>query len=126
MLESILAEISSIDGEIVLVIDNAESLIIEEQHNFAMLVSMMLTRISQLKILMTSQRPLHTLDDDLKARTLHTREFKEECIVLNSLSKIQSCNLFKDVMARKIDQNEINTLLKTQPDFSKYPQEKNH
>ena len=104
-----MAEISSIDGDIVLVIDNAEGLIIKEQNDFTMLVSMMLTRISQLKILLTSQRPLHTL------------EFKEERIVLNSLSKIQSLNLFKEVMARELDQTEINALLRTQPDFSKYP-----
>ena len=45
-LESILAKISIIDGDICLVIDNAEQLIINERNDFAMLVSMMLTRVS--------------------------------------------------------------------------------
>ena len=57
-LESILSKLSIIDGEICIVIDNAEQLIINERNNFAMLISLMLTRVSQLKILLTSQRPL--------------------------------------------------------------------
>lgn len=72
-----MAKISIIDGEILLVIDNAEGLIINERNDFAMLVSMILTRVSQLKILLTSQRPLQT-----------TLEFKEDRIILGNLSNI--------------------------------------
>lgn len=53
-LESILAKISIIEGDIVLVIDNAEELIINERTDFCYLISMMLARVSQLKILLTS------------------------------------------------------------------------
>lgn len=53
-LESILAKISIIEGDIVLVIDNVEELIVNERSDFCMLISMMLTRVSQLKILLTS------------------------------------------------------------------------
>jgi hypothetical protein len=53
-LQAILAKISIIDGDIVLVIDNAEELIVNERSDFSMLISMMLTRVSQLKILLTS------------------------------------------------------------------------
>ena len=53
-LQAILAKIYIIDGDIVLVIDNAEELIVNERSDFSMLISMMLTRVSQLKILLTS------------------------------------------------------------------------
>ena len=53
-LQAILAKISIIDGDIVLVIDNAEELIVNERSDFSMLISMMLTRVSHLKILLTS------------------------------------------------------------------------
>ena len=53
-----MAKIAIIEGDIVLVIDNAEELIINEKNDFSMLISMILTRVSQLKILLTSQRPL--------------------------------------------------------------------
>ena len=53
----------------------------------------------------------------------HTREFKEEKIILGNLSNIQSSNLFKEVMARELEQEEINALLRTKPDFKKYPDE---
>jgi hypothetical protein len=33
-------------------------------------------------------------------------------------------NLFKEVMARELDQGEINDLLNTIPDLEKYPDEK--
>ena len=39
-------KISIIDGDIVLVIDNAEGLITKERNEFSMLISMMLTRVS--------------------------------------------------------------------------------
>ena len=45
-LESILAKIAIIEGDILLVIDNTEELIINERTNFCMLISMMLTRVS--------------------------------------------------------------------------------
>ena len=45
-LESILSKIAIIDGEILLVIDNSEDLIMNERNDFAMLLSMMLTRVS--------------------------------------------------------------------------------
>ena len=45
-MESILSKIAIIDGEILLVIDNSEDLIINERNDFAMLLSMMLTRVS--------------------------------------------------------------------------------
>ena len=41
-LQAILAKISIIDGDIVLVIDNAEELIVNERSDFSMLISMML------------------------------------------------------------------------------------
>lgn len=73
---------------------------------------MMLTRVSQLKVLLTSHKSLQ-----------HTREFKEEKIILGNLSSIQSANLFKEVMVRELEQEEINALLRTKPDFAKYPEE---
>ena len=57
-LKSILIKLNSIDGEILLVIDNAEDLIQNERGNLQMLVQMMLQRVSQLKIFLTSQRSL--------------------------------------------------------------------
>ena len=78
-----------------------------------MLISMMLTRVSSLKILLTSQRPL-----------LMTRDFKEDQIILDKLSSAQSVNLFKEVMARDLSQYEINELLQIKPDAEKYPEEK--
>ena len=42
---------------------------------------------------------------------------------MTSLSDIQSANLFKEVMARDLNQEEINKLLKTKPNFEKYPDE---
>ena len=85
-------KISIIDGDIVLVIDNAEGLIIKERNEFSMLISMMLTRVSQLKILLTSQRALQKIHD-----------YKEEPIILSHLSPPQSVNLFKDVVGRKLE-----------------------
>ena len=78
-----------------------------------MLLSLMLRSVSHLKILLTSQRALG-----------HTKEFKEEKIILSNLSAIQSSNLFKEVMERPLSQDEINTLLATKPDFEKYPDER--
>lgn len=45
-LDSIMSKIAIIDGDIVLVIDNADELIINERNDFSMLLSMMLTRVS--------------------------------------------------------------------------------
>ena len=42
---------------------------------------------------------------------------------MSSLSDIQSANLFKEVMARDLNQEEINKLLRTKPNFEKYPDE---
>lgn len=53
-LDSILAKILIIEGDIVLVIDNAQELISNERTDFCMLLSMMLTRVPSLKILLTS------------------------------------------------------------------------
>lgn len=73
---------------------------------------MMLTRVSQLKVLLTSQRSLQ-----------HTKEFKEDKITLGNLSHVQSSNLFKEVMARELEQDEINSLLRMKPSLEKYPEE---
>lgn len=45
-LVSILDKLSIIDGDIVMVIDNAEMLIEQERYDFSILISMMLTRVS--------------------------------------------------------------------------------
>ena len=107
---------SIIEGNILLVIDNAENLIKMQKSELQMLLSIMLNRVSTLRILMTSQHPLQPSGDF---------EFNEEIIKLAGLSKIQSENLFKEVCGRGITQYEINDLLKVRPDKNRYPQEQN-
>ena len=53
-LQAIFSKIAIIDGNIVLVIDNAEDLISNERNDFKTLISMMLTRVPQMKVLLTS------------------------------------------------------------------------
>ena len=53
-----------------------------------------------------------------------SRDFKEDQIILDKLSSAQSLNLFKEVMARDLDQYEINQLLQVKPDPEKYPDER--
>ena len=66
----------------------------------------------QLKVLLTS-----------RIRLTPTSEFKEEIIILNSLTNLQSAVLFRSI-TRDITPKEINALIATQPDFDKYPNEK--
>lgn len=51
---SILEQIALIKHDIVIVIDNVEELIANERIDFQRLISMILTRVSTLKVLLTS------------------------------------------------------------------------
>ena len=68
-----------------------------ERDEFDMLIEMMLQRVTTLKLLLTSTRLL-----------ISQSVFKEDVILLHGLSQAESYNLFKEVVARTIDQYEIN------------------
>lgn len=108
----ILTKINIIDGNILLVIDNAEDLITKDKNDFKILISLILQRVPQLKVLLTSRN-----------RLTSTSEFKEEIIILNNLSNAQSAVLFR-TMTRDIGHKEIKDLISEKPDFVKYPNEK--
>ena len=76
--------------DILLVIDNAEDLIYNDKNDFKMLISMILQRVPQLKIFITS-----------RIRLTSTADFKEEIIILNNLNNQQSALLF-NAMTRDI------------------------
>ena len=81
--------------DILLVIDNAEDLIYNDKNDFKMLISMILQRVPQLKIFITS-----------RIRLTSTADFKEEIIILNNLNNQQSALLF-NAMTRDIPMKEI-------------------
>lgn len=103
---------SIIEGNILLVIDNAENLITQQRSELQVILSMMLTQVSTLRILLTSQRALQPATD-----------FKEELILLQGLTNSQSAELFKEVCGREIDESELRELLDTKPNKIRYPTE---
>lgn len=74
-LQLILSKIDTIDGEVLLVIDNAEELIENDRNDFSVLICMILTRVSNFKVLLTSQVPLR-----------QSGEYKEEKQILGNLA----------------------------------------
>ena len=93
----ILSKLSILDN-ILLVIDNAEDLIMGDQHDFRMLISLILSSVPDIKVIITSRKLLKSTED-----------FREESIIINNLSRINSAVLFR-AMTRPISQKEINKL----------------
>jgi len=110
----ILEKFASIQKKILLVIDNAEDLITNDKHNFKTLVLYFLNQVPTLQILMTTRCRLKMHND-----------LNEEIILIYGLPVQQSMLLFTH-LSRQLTLKEINELLKTKPDFKKYPSEKNH
>ena len=77
-------------------IDNAEDLISKDKNDLKILISLILQRVPQMKVLLTS-----------RIRLTPTAEFKEEIIILNSLTNAQSAVLFRSI-TREISGKEIN------------------
>ena len=76
VLKLIITKMIRIEGDILLVIDNAEDLIQKDKTNFRKLVSYFLQRIPKLKVLLTSRVLIH-----------FAAEFKEESISLQGLKE---------------------------------------
>ena len=112
VLKLILTKIVRVEGDILLVIDNAEDLIQNDKSNFRKLVSYFLQRIPQMKILLTTKILLH-----------FAAEFKEDCFNLQGIKDEQATNLFLK-MTRVIEQDERNRLLSIIPDYENFPLEK--
>lgn len=109
----ILEKFASIQKKILLVIDNAEDLISsDDKHNFKTLVLYFLNQVPMLKILMTTRCRLKMHND-----------LNEEIMLIYGLPSLQSMLLFTQ-LSRQITPKEIHELLKTKPDFKKYPTEK--
>lgn len=109
-----LGKISFIKEEILFVIDNCEDLIEGDTSNFKILISMILAKIPVIKILMTTRVRLGS----------GLNEANEEIIVLNGLNNLQTEALLRRKLSRQISIAEQNALLKVEPDYSRYPQEK--
>ena len=77
-------------------IDNAEDLISKDKNDLKILISLILQRVPQMKVLLTS-----------RIRLTPTAEFKEEIIIINSLTHAQSALLFRSI-TREISGKEIN------------------
>lgn len=108
-LKLIITKMYRIEGDILLVIDNAEDLIRQDKKNFRKLVSYFLQRLPSMKVLLTSRDLLY-----------FAAEFKEESICLQGLKDEQAVGLFLR-MTRVIEQEEKNRLLDTKPDFDRFP-----
>ena len=113
MLKSIIAKISLIEDDILLVIDNAEDLIKIDRPNFRKLIAYLLQRVRSMKVLLTSRVLLYS-----------AAEFKEETTKLPGLNERQTMKLFFD-STRKVEQDEKNRLLDIKPDPKDYPNECN-
>ena len=81
-LNLLLSKISMIEGSILLVIDNADELIQNDKISFINLLTQMLRRLPQLRIMITSRMHIDS-------------EFTQDLMVLPSLQRNQACNLFK-------------------------------
>ena len=77
-------------------IDNAEDLISKDKNDLKILISLILQRVPQMKVLLTS-----------RIRLTPMAEFKEEIIIINSLTNAQSALLFRSI-TREISGKEIN------------------
>lgn len=112
----ILEKIASLEQKVLLVIDNAEDLITFDKtthkNSFKQIVKYFLNQVPNLKILLTTRQRLKLQSD-----------FNEEVILLYGLPALQSEILFAK-LSRQLLPKEINELLKTTPDYTKYPSEK--
>lgn len=108
-LNLLLSKISMIEGTILLVIDNADELIQNDRISFINLLTQMLRRLPQLRIMITSRIQIDS-------------EFTQDLMVLPSLSRIQACNLFKK-LTRELTKQDIDGLMRLKPNFDRYPQE---